>query len=443
MAATLLLPTYTAGLPAARVDAALREALGACDRAQASAVLWFAEVQRRGLHRALGFASLQLYATEALRFSDNRYWQFKRLADDLERLPALRRALARGDLGWTKAQLVARVATARTQERWVARARAAGRRELEQEVRAAGAAASRRRQAVRLAGRAAGEMGMIDAAQFSGADTAGRATGAPPGAHTGQLEDPSLAGPQAGVSMSPALSAPPASPIAPCLPLCVPDVAPSTVTLRLDTLQLARLEALIERVRRLGLVPAGAERADIVLAGLEALVAGSGAGRGADLGAGSGDDGLDASGTGARTASPVAAAARAAALPFFQVIVQQCPDCGAASAVTGRGERRLAPAQVARVLCDTRIREPGRANRSAIPPRVRAAVLTRDRHRCTTPGCGATWFLEVHHVTPRLRGGSNGVENLVTLCGRCHRFAHEHEEAMAEVAAEGSLRRTR
>jgi 5-methylcytosine-specific restriction endonuclease McrA len=413
VAATLMLPTYTAGLPAVRVDAALREALGACDRAQASAALWFAEVQRRGLHRALGFASLQLYATEALRFSDNRYWQFKRLADDLERLPALRRALARGEIGWTKAQLVARVATARTQERWVARARAAGRRELEQEVRAVGAAASRRRQAVRLAGRSAGAMGEIGVAAFSGAEAAGGAASAPPDAPAGNVAGPSLAGPQAGASTeSLALAEVPPSPVPPLLPLCLPDVAPSTVTLRLDTLQLARLEALLERVRRLGLVPPGAERADIVLAGLEALVAGAG------------ED-------------------RAAALPAFQVVVQQCPDCGATSAVTGRGERRLAPAQVARVLCDARIREPGRANRSAIPPRVRAAVLTRDRHRCTTPGCGATWFLEVHHVTPRLRGGSNGVENLVTLCGRCHRFAHEQEQAMTEVAAEGSLRRTR
>jgi hypothetical protein len=50
------------------------------------AELWFAEVQRRGLHRQLGHASLQLYATQALGFSDNRYYQFKRLADDLDRL---------------------------------------------------------------------------------------------------------------------------------------------------------------------------------------------------------------------------------------------------------------------------------------------------------------------------------------------------------------------
>jgi hypothetical protein len=61
--AACTLPDFASGLPAARVDASLRQALGACDRAHKCAVLWFAEVQRRGLYRQLGHASLQLYAT--------------------------------------------------------------------------------------------------------------------------------------------------------------------------------------------------------------------------------------------------------------------------------------------------------------------------------------------------------------------------------------------
>ena len=58
------LPEFAPGLPAASVDASLRQALGVCDRARECAVLWFAEVQRRGLFRALGFASLEIYAVE-------------------------------------------------------------------------------------------------------------------------------------------------------------------------------------------------------------------------------------------------------------------------------------------------------------------------------------------------------------------------------------------
>jgi hypothetical protein len=131
------LPVYEAGQSAARVDEALRQALAVRDRAQECAVLWFAEVQRRGLFRELGYASLHLYATQALGFSENRTWQFKRLADDLDRLPLLREAVTVGELGWTKAQQVARVATAETQAAWVAQAKTQGRRELEREVQAA------------------------------------------------------------------------------------------------------------------------------------------------------------------------------------------------------------------------------------------------------------------------------------------------------------------
>ena len=134
---TVSLPDFVAAQPAARVDESLRQALSASDRARECAVLWFAEVQRRGLHRQLGHASLELYATQWLGFSLNRYWQFKRLADDLDRLPVLREAVARGEVGWTKAQQVARVATAETQIDWVAKAATTSRRVLERDVRAA------------------------------------------------------------------------------------------------------------------------------------------------------------------------------------------------------------------------------------------------------------------------------------------------------------------
>jgi 5-methylcytosine-specific restriction endonuclease McrA len=335
MTTTITLPAFTPDQPAARVDAALREALTACDRARECAVLWFAEVQRRGLYRQLGHASLHLYATQALGFSDNRYWQFKRLADDLDRLPVLKDAVAAGELGWTKAQQVARVATPATQAAWVAKATAKGRRELEREVRAA-------RRAPRNA-----------------------------------------AAPQLGLPNVPELA-----------PAQVP--LPATLTLRADSLQLARFEALVEKACKSGAVAAGADRLEVVLAALEALVERE---------------------------------AMAPAAPAFQVIVRECPTCHAAAAVTARGERPLAPAQVARVHCDAKVRTPGHPNRATIPPRVRAAVLARDRHRCATPGCGATRYLEVHHLTPRSQGGSNRPENLVTLCGRCHAFAHERDRA--------------
>ncbi len=346
------LPSFVPDRPAATVDASLRQALRVCDRARECAVLWFAEVQRRGLYRDLGHASMELYVVEGLGCSRNRYWQFKRLTDQLEALPVLKAAVADGQVGWTKAQQVARVATAETEAAWVERAVEGGRRELAVAVRTA---LGRRPAGVRRA-EAAGQLALgVAPAQVSGTVV-------------GEIVD---------------LSA--------------------NISLRADAVQLARFEALLERARKLRLLPAGSDRLDVVLAGLEALVAAA-----------------DAAST---TARPTA--------PTFQVIVQQCPECGAAATVTQRGERPLAPAQVAAIECDARVKRAGAPNRSVIPPSVRTAVLARDRHRCTTPGCGATHFLEVHHVVARSRGGSNKAENLVTLCERCHRYLHERDGGVA------------
>ncbi len=339
---TIVLPAFTPDQPATRVDAALREALAACDRARECAVLWFAEVQRRNLYREFGHATLELYATQSLGFTQNRYWQFKRLADDLDRLPVLREAVASGELGWTKAQQVARVATPETQHAWVAKAATTGRRELAREVQAAR------------------DVARIDARRAVALEV-------PPNWLPG-----------------------------------VPTPIEASFTLRGDVLQVARLEALLEKARKQRRGPAGATRLDLVLEALAALVEDPA------------DDEL---------------AAAAVQRPGVQVVVQQCPDCKAATVATARGELALAPAQVEAVMCDANVR--GEKNHSVIPPRTRAAVLARDRHRCATPGCRATRFLEVHHVVPRSRGGGNGEANLVTLCSRCHGFVHERGEAAA------------
>jgi hypothetical protein len=83
------LPVVRPGLPATAVETSLKEALTACDKARECAVTWFAEIKRRALHREPGYPTLHVYAMQPLGFSDNRYWQFSRLANDLERLPAL------------------------------------------------------------------------------------------------------------------------------------------------------------------------------------------------------------------------------------------------------------------------------------------------------------------------------------------------------------------
>ncbi len=93
--------------------------------------------------------------------------------------------------------------------------------------------------------------------------------------------------------------------------------------------------------------------------------------------------------------------------------------------MTGRGPKPLRPAELEAVLCDTRVHMPGKRNRAVVPPALRREVLERDGHRCRVAGCGSTRFLAVHHVKPRQAGGPNTTENLVALCGSCHRAIHE------------------
>jgi 5-methylcytosine-specific restriction endonuclease McrA len=49
-------------------------------------------------------------------------------------------------------------------------------------------------------------------------------------------------------------------------------------------------------------------------------------------------------------------------------------------------------------------------------------VLKRDSWRCQN--CGAHENLQVHHCDFRSRGGSDTLENLVTLCVHCHNAVH-------------------
>jgi len=53
---------------------------------------------------------------------------------------------------------------------------------------------------------------------------------------------------------------------------------------------------------------------------------------------------------------------------------------------------------------------------------LRNQVLKRDGWRCQE--CGAMKDLQVHHIRPRSRLGGDVMQNLITLCGRCHGKRH-------------------
>ena len=125
---------FHTGLPAEQVHVRLQRALDTLQHAEKNAVLWFAEVLSRRLYRTLGYASMHQYAAEVLAFSPSKTSQFIRLAGAFEELPELKRSVESGEIGWTKAREVAKVATARTEQEWVAKAKQSSRRELEQQV---------------------------------------------------------------------------------------------------------------------------------------------------------------------------------------------------------------------------------------------------------------------------------------------------------------------
>jgi hypothetical protein len=61
----------------------------------------------------------------------------------------------------------------------------------------------------------------------------------------------------------------------------------------------------------------------------------------------------------------------------------------------------------------------GERNSRVIPQDVKIAVALRDQGRCVQ--CGSTEKLHFDHKIPWSRGGTNTVNNIQLLCGRCNR----------------------
>jgi len=62
--------------------------------------------------------------------------------------------------------------------------------------------------------------------------------------------------------------------------------------------------------------------------------------------------------------------------------------------------------------------------KQSIPPALRRAVTLRDQHRCQVPGCSNASWIDVHHIELRSEGGRHSPQNLVCVCGAHHRAAH-------------------
>ena len=126
--------SYVSGRSAVDVHESLRRSLAALEEARQCAVLWFGEVMSRRLYLELGYSSINQYAKVELGFSKSRTWDFVRLVQRLDELPAVRAAVVSGELGYTKAREIVGVATTATEDRWLEAARKP-RRELVREIK--------------------------------------------------------------------------------------------------------------------------------------------------------------------------------------------------------------------------------------------------------------------------------------------------------------------
>jgi hypothetical protein len=89
---------FEPGLPAAAVASRLKQAVQRLRDAERNAVLWFAGLKRRRLHRELGYADLKVFAEKELGFSLAKTYPFIRLAEALDALPKLRDSVGTGAL---------------------------------------------------------------------------------------------------------------------------------------------------------------------------------------------------------------------------------------------------------------------------------------------------------------------------------------------------------
>jgi len=72
-----------------------------------------------------------------------------------------------------------------------------------------------------------------------------------------------------------------------------------------------------------------------------------------------------------------------------------------------------------------------------LTPAQRIEVLRRDGYRCQCPGCPNHLWLETHHIVFYRDGGQTVPENLLVLCGACHRNLHRGYLRIEGSRAEG------
>ena len=123
------------GMDAARdLDRRLKRLVKAARSAEAEVARALLDMKRRGLFRVLGYSRIQDYAAVELDMGRDKAKELADLAEKLEGLPQISSEFSNGEITWTKARLIARVAKVDDEEDWIAAARSLPSRVLERKV---------------------------------------------------------------------------------------------------------------------------------------------------------------------------------------------------------------------------------------------------------------------------------------------------------------------
>lgn len=129
-----LMARLTAGLPARELVGRLIAAVRGTDVGHRELAFYLADMDARGVHQMLGFASVAQFAEQRLELARRTAFELIAVGKALEELPRIDAAFRDGRLRWARVRLLARVARPTFEEPWLAAALGLSWRDFERAV---------------------------------------------------------------------------------------------------------------------------------------------------------------------------------------------------------------------------------------------------------------------------------------------------------------------
>ncbi len=387
-------------LPADELQARAKSARINLATAEWNLAVCLQAVERTGLFRTMGYATITHYTEEHLGLDGHKTCELLRAARALETLPAIREAFRTGLLSWSKIREMTRVVVPETEQEWLDYALHHTSDDVQKQV---SMTPRQWKDGVLAAARLQSQLTLnLDEAEDSAPtpEPAGRAAGSSPSATgTPSPRDAPIIEPDPSDTAS-GQTAPGGTnkaPRTPPVPSKVP--APRRVRVLLDFtaeeyVEFERTEGCLRSILR-----KRARREEVVLEMAR------------------------------RSMSGTTAATRLR----YQIVVHADSRLENAWCPTDRGVLPVTPEQLERELADAHVTVlteadpatvgvPGGKSKGVRRSTMRL-LMARSGGRCEVCRCSGP--LHVHHKKPRSRGGGHELENLELRCNACHHFGHE------------------